>query len=217
MNARVLMIFLVMAYCHVEKCFGGLVFSVAPGASFVEGSGVQQVGIFTSGSPAAQAVNAAITVDFVNLSPGTGGAWNFLPGPNGAGSFGQSGWLGSGGALGTLSTTPGASSFTLAAGLGQLSLDFALGTSIPTTGAQIATINVNTSALGVGTYNIGIRTAEVDNTVQFGNVNTPTAIGSFSITAVPEPSSMVLMGLSVAGFGAYARFRKGKKKKAVAA
>lgn len=122
----------------------------------------------------------ALTADF-GLSGG------FFNSP--AGLFGQPGMVGAGNIF-----APGSSfnrdvnDFSLA----YLSIDFLDTQFLPVADSLLAVLSINTTGLAAGTYDINVINADLN-----GNIGTFSG-GSFTV-AVPEPTSMLTVGLGMAG------------------
>ena len=89
-------------------------------------------------------------------------------------------------------------------------------TASPSTNIAIARMFVDTQNLAPGTYDFDY-SIELDGTSQSGGASTLSSLGSGAITvsAVPEPTSMALLGLMTVGGVAYRKLRKAKKNPAV--
>ena len=160
--------------------------------TFEQNSGVQFVDVFARAT--APETTSSFVADFT-----LGGARFDSPV---AGTFGFAGSIGAG-------FLDPASSFTVDSidpRVAYLNLDFATPQALPSVNTLIARLGIQTNAASLGTFNISA-----------DNVATPAGLGSAAagsftiITAVPEPTSMALVGLVFGGFAgrrAMKRFRK---------
>jgi hypothetical protein len=174
--------------CEMFVSLGSAAIIISFGAppSFQTNSGIQSIPVFANSTLVGGEVGVGIAADF---ALGGGALFNT---PN-AGTFGDPGFIGNGNInFGASSfdrdTTPG--SFNI----GSLNLTFQnFAGSIPNTPTPLATLLVNTANLALANYPISVTNGF------FGIGSIANASGSFSITAVPEPSSILLCGLGVAG------------------
>lgn len=187
-----------------SNSLGGLVISTSPSnPEFGANSGVQHldVSIYSDNSPVL-GNGLSLVIDF-SLD---GGA--VFDTPN-AGTFGGVNFLGNGNINFTPLNIgdPPPSSFLSAGSSGFLSIEFNSSQAMPTVSTLFARLNIDTTGLAVGTYGVN-----VDN-VDFGlfNQSGTVQIGSFQITAVPEPNSIALLATAGA-MGAWVRKRRLAKK-----
>jgi hypothetical protein len=155
--------------------------SISPGASFASGSGTRSVDVVARSDAADSGLTT--TVDFA-----LGGGAKFDT-PN-AGTFGGTGFLGEGNIVSS------GSSFLrdpLNASVSNLSIEFTNPQLIPSTNTRLATLSIDITGLAVGTYAINITGVDLG-----GNPGTFNS-GSFQITAVPEPSSLLAVGIGLGG------------------
>ena len=158
------------------------ILSIASGSEFQANSGIQSVDVFALSNTAATGLS--MTADF---SLGGGAVFDS---PN-AGTFGGAGFIGE-------SNINIGSSFLLRNNLGgdpsnaALSIEFIGLQTAPATNTRIATLSINTANLAVGNYAINI------NRTNFGISTGTFTNGSFAITSVPEPGSLLTVAL---GFG----------------
>ena len=166
-----------------------LVLSVAPGLSFVEGSGVQQINVFARSTTGLDAgtlslggfftFDTATAGNFVDalvngppLSGFTSGPFNFssaatLANINGAGT--------------TSAIDPGNSRSAL------VSIDYTSAQLFTTTPSLLGSFSFDVGTLAVGNYNIVI-----DGVFATGP-DVENSFGTLSITAIPEPSSVAFL------------------------
>ena len=166
---------------------------VSPGAPVTAGT-LLNVNVLALGNAADSGI--VTTADF-SLSGG------IFTGPN-AGTFGLTGMIGNGNinaAGSSFLRDPGNSS------LANLSIEFNTSQLFPAGDQLFATLAIDTTGLAGGTYNINITNADLD-----GNPGTFSG-GTFTITAVPEPTSILTAGFGLVGLW-YGRRRM--KKKAIA-
>lgn len=167
-----------------------VILSIGSG-TFAADSGLQTINIFARSTTAES--TDFLVADF-RIEAGTLGT------P--AGTFGGAGFIGAGNLQGT-------SSFLRDAGdsrVGNLSLDFTALQALPTVDGLLATLSINTAGLAAGTYTI---VGENFATLA-GNNNVSN--GSFTIiTAVPEPTSMALLGIAAGGLAVRRVWNKRRK------
>ena len=157
------------------------ILTIASGSVFQANTGIQSVDVFAQSNTSA--TGFSMTAGF-SLS---GGA--VFDSPN-AGTFGGVGFIGE-------SNINNATSFlqrnTVDPSNAALSIDFVGLQTAPATNTRIATLRIDTTNLAVANYTINI------NSTFFG-VNPGTAVnGSFAITAVPEPGSLLTVALGLGG------------------
>jgi hypothetical protein len=191
-------VFAVVLVCLFNSAASAeIVLSVESGKVFFENSGVHQINLFITGGPSS---TDFLTSDII-LSAGA-----FAPNDNGfseqglekTGIFGQDGYLGNGNLQATsfLVFAPSDSSSAV------FGMDFISQQSVPLGPSLLATLTIDVNGLAPGNYSI-----------DFDNLGAQGAIsglsGSFAVTAVPEPSSVLVLTCAV-GLFASKRYRKRK-------
>jgi len=174
-----------------------LTFGAAP--TFVADSGIQSINVFANSSLVAGEASVVLGADF---TLGGGALFNS---PN-AGTFGGPGFIGNG----NLDPTPGASTFdrdTTPAffNTGYLNINFNSAQTVTNSSTPLATLLVNTNGLTQGNYTISVTSGF------FGAGTIADTSSSFNITAVPEPGTILTVGLCAVGF--WYRQRRAKKLK----
>jgi hypothetical protein len=178
---------LVSLICQAQAA---LVISFGAPQTFSTNSGIQPLTVFVNSTESGGETEPAIGADFT-LS---GGAVFNSPS---AGNYGASGFVGFGNINSVASsfdrdTNPGLEN------VGYLNINFANSAgNVPDAITPLATLLINTNGLATGTYSISATSGF------FGLDSIPDAVGSFNITAVPEPSSMIaaMFGLSFISAG----------------
>ena len=155
-------------------------------ATFQLNSGVNPVDIFVRSDAADSTL--FLTADF-ELSAGVF--------PVAAGIFDQAGMVG----FGNIQAPPSSQFVSAGNNSATLTLDFTDPQLLPAVDTVLARMFIDTSGLGEGTYNIVVTSLAAQGPISSVN-------GSFTITAVPEPSSLCLLG--VAALVAF-RWRSGGK------
>ena len=168
--------------------------------TFVQGTGTQLLSIFLTTSDAApndflSDLTAIFTIDQ---------SGEFLPV---AGTFSNPGMVAAG------NIQPG-STFSNQSGAGFpevsiLNIQFSANQTF-NPGGVLAAFYIDTNAFAVGTYQI-----EAFSMTSNPSPAITLSDGSFTITAVPEPSSLVLVGLAAAGGVGYFRRRQRSKRNAI--
>lgn len=128
-----------------------------------------------------------------------------------AGTIGGAGFLGEGNLQGTsfLGRDPAdATNRTV-----NLSLDFTNPQLFPGADQRIATLNIDTTGLGAGTYNVFIVPGSLATQ---GGTTSQGVNGSFIISAVPEPTSIALLSVVVGGVFGRRLLRSRKARASVA-
>ena len=103
------------------------------------------------------------------------------------GTYGQSGNIGAG----NIATSSFFIRDTSNTKIASLSLDFSAAQLIPTVATPIASLNIDISGLTPGTY--GITFLDVSAVSPVGALAPTSSAGSFTITAIPEPTSIGLV------------------------
>ena len=166
-----------------------IILSFNPTNSLQVDSGIQKVAVFANSTVAAGEAGNAIGADFT-LSGVGGAAANRAIFANPAGEFALTGFLGAGNVAVGSTFNRG----TANQSLGLMNINFNPGTVVaPSTRIQVANLLINTSGLALGSYNISTANGF------FGNGDVSNATGSFTITAVPEPTSIAMIGLAIGG------------------
>ncbi len=114
------------------------------------------------------------------------------------GQLGQATWIGAGNLQGT-------SFFVFDSGdpsLALVSLDFKNSQPFPTTDQLLLRLAINTTGLASGNYGITVNS----------NASSTTSLGPFTISAVPEPTSLAIIALGSCGVLRYVRKRSRSKK-----
>lgn len=146
-------------------------------ANFQLNTGVQAVDFFVRSDAADSTL--FLTVDF-ELSSGVF--------PTAAGVFDQPGMVG----FGNIQPPPGSQFVSSGNNSATLSLDFTNPQLFPAVDTVLARIFIDTTSFGIGTY--GIRVTSVASQVDLSA--TSSGNGSFTISAVPEPGSLCLIGVA---------------------
>lgn len=176
---------LAKAVCVIAGCilaascgevFADVILDIDSGVTFVQNSGLQAINVNVS-SDAGDAVIGLIA-DFEMLS---GDAFEAVPG-----GFGSGGQIG----VGNLASASSFERDAIEPELAYLSLDFTTAQSLPANPSPLASITVNTDTLAPGLYNISIDFAEANG----GGIDTIITPGSFTVTAVPEPKLIGMLG-----------------------
>jgi hypothetical protein len=197
-----------------------LTLTFSPPKTFFTNSGIQPIEVFVISSVATGEARAQIGGDFTLGNVGASQA--VFNSPN-AGTFGGVGFLGNGNILSQ------ASAFTpdlVLANVASLNINFGTveqafdefgdpildgqgnptfemvpaAQRVPNTTTALATLLINTNGLAVGSYSINFTAGF------FGSNTIANASSSFNITAVPEPSSFLLLAICSAGI--YYRHRR---------
>jgi len=153
--------------------------------TFVSGSGIRSINVFANSTLGAGESAISIGADFVL---GGGAVFNA---PN-AGTFGGAGFLGAGNIqpASSFGRDPAQAFFNT----GYLNMIFVSNQNVPSAQTPLATLLVNTNGLAVGNYSI------TSTNGFFGLGNIADTSSSFNITAVPEPTSIALLGVGIGGF-----------------
>jgi PEP-CTERM motif len=146
----------------------------AGSATFLQNTGIQAVDLLVRSNAADTSL--FLTADF-QLSAGVF--------PTAAGSFNQAGMVGAG----NIQAPPISQFVSAGNNSATLSLDFTNPQLFPAADAVLARMFIDTTGLGIGTYNILV--TSIATQVASSSVN-----GTFTITAVPEPSSLILIGVA---------------------
>jgi hypothetical protein len=178
-----------MVVSIASQAQAALVLSFGTTQTFDTNSGIQPITVYVNSTQAGGESAAAIGVDF---TLGGGAVFNS---PN-AGNYGDADFVGFGninvGSSFDRDTNPGFEN------VGYLNINFtnAAG-NIPEALTPLATLLINTNGLATGTYSLSATNGF------FGLGTFPDALGSFNVTAVPEPSSLIAaaFGLSVLSTG----------------
>lgn len=192
-----------------------ILFSFGAPRTFEADTGIQQITVFANSTIGAGENIPTIGADFF-LTAGSGTGTPVFNAPN-AGLFGGTISGGPENGLtrlgdGNINTTANASSFdrdTVDPSVGTLNLTFQnLNQTVSNAPTPLATLLINTAGLGAGTFNISVQNGFA------GANNIPIANGQFIITAVPEPTSMALLGVVIGGVAGRRFFRRKKAVKA---
>ena len=169
--------------------------------SFTQGSGLGTIDVYVS-----SASNLAPTGLTTVFTLPSGANWS------GPVSLGGAGMYGAGAAgLSIVNFTSGQ----------QAAADISFNNPLAVSSSPVlfGTLNVDIGTLGVGTHSISY--SSIDSWVPGPGgvggsaVSGAAGAGNFTVSAVPEPSSMALLGLMAAGGVAYRKLRKAKKEPAV--
>jgi hypothetical protein len=154
----------------------GIILTVGNG-SFAQGAGTATIDVFVRSDANDSTAGLEVAFDLTQ-----GGTFNAVPGSFGAGFFGAGNLTGGSGFV-------TASPFTSSV----LNLEFTTSQLFPSSDVKIATLSIDKTGLGEGTYSIvasGLFTEAAVNT----SFN-----GSFTITAVPEPTTLAFLGFACSG------------------
>jgi len=201
---RVVSSLLSLALCwavFTSSAGAAIIFTFGAPQTFVTDSGIRSINVFANSTLAAgESTGITIGADFVL---GGGAIFN---GPN-AGTFGGATFLGTGNIIGG-----GASGFIRGEpgnlNVGSLSIVFVNPQNIFPDQTPLATLLVDTTGLAAGNYTINTTLGFT----QFGGI--ANAASSFNITAIPEPTSMALIGLAIGGIFGRRVFSKRKAARA---
>jgi len=194
--------FIVACGMVVSTANAAVVITFGPVPTFVTNTGIRSIDVFANSTLPGGQVGAVLGADFV-LGNGA-----IFDSPN-AGSFGGPGFIGNG------NINPVASSFErdpnpVFSNVGYLNITFQnFAQTVTDTPTPLATLLVDTTGLAAGSYSVNVINGF------FGAANIADVSSSFNVTAVPEPSSLALLGL--ASCGALVKYRKRLGKKAIAA
>jgi hypothetical protein len=183
---RVVGIFLSFVVCctlFTSVSGAAVILSFGAPQTFASNSGIQSINVFANSTIGAGESASSIGADF-DLS----GVAIFNT-PN-AGTFGGVGFLGNGNII------TGSSSFDRDPGLsntGYLNINFSAPQTVSSAATPLATLLVDTTGLASGTYSINATNGF------FGLGTISNATGSFTIAAIPEPTSMALLSLAIGG------------------
>lgn len=158
------------------------ILTIASGSVFQANTGIQSVDVFAKSNTSA--TGNSMSADF-----SLGGGAQFASTP---GTFGGVGFVGAG----NIMTGPGSSIFSRVPGdpsNALLGIEFISLQTAPATNTRIATLSIDTANLAVGDYAINI------NSTFFGGNPGTVVNGSFAITAVPEPASLLTVALTLGG------------------
>ncbi len=172
--------------------------------SYAQSSGIKNLSIFASSNNVANDAAFGMSVDFQITGAGSPSF------PSVAGTYGQPGMIGAGNIFGGSSFNNGGVGFP---SIANLNLQFNAAQPIPGAPTPLAAFTIDTSTFAPGTYTITPFSAAVDAATPSGQAFTLNG-GSFTITAVPEPSSMVMLALPLC---AIAFRRRSRLHQAVAA
>ena len=201
---RVVSSLLSLALCwavFTSSAGAAIIFTFGAPQTFVTNSGIRSINVFANSTLAAgESTGITIGADFVL---GGGAIFN---GPN-AGTFGGATFLGTGNIIGITSTfnrdDEGGN-----LNVGNLNMVFVNPQNIFPDQTPLATLLVDTTGLAVGNYTINTTLGFT----QFGGI--ANAASSFNITAIPEPTSMALIGLAIGGIFGRRVFSKRKAARA---
>ena len=164
-----------------------VIFTFGAPQTFNTDSGVQSINVFANSTLGAGESAVSIGGDFV-----LGGAARFNS-PN-AGTFGGAGFLGNG------NIALGGSSFDrdTNAGFentGYLNINFNAAQQVGNAPTPLATLLVNTNGLAAGNYAITV----TNGFFGLGTIADASSSFNIQVTAVPEPTSIALLGVAIGG------------------
>lgn len=162
------------AFTLLSQPVSAAIVLIVGSGSFAPNSGVQAVDILVHSDAADNSL--FLTADF-QLAAGVF--------PVAAGEFGQAGMVG----VGNIQDPPASQFISAGNNSATLSLDFTNVQPFPATDTLIGRMFIDTTGVAEGTHNIQVTSFATQ--VASSSVN-----GSFTITAVPEPSSLCLMGIA---------------------
>lgn len=179
-----------------------IIMTISTGSTFNVGAGPISIDVFAKTDGLAGGNTSDVVIADFGLTQGSFSAV--------AGTFGEAGFLGAGNFQGTsfLGRDPAdATNRTV-----NLSLDFTNPQLFPSSDQRLATLNIDTTGLAAGTYNVfvvpGSLATQGGTTSSFSN-------GSFTlISAVPEPTSIALLSVVVGGVLGRKVLRRRKDKSA---
>lgn len=164
----------VLAACVLNAWVSaGVVLKVGSG-TFAPNSGIQAIDVLVS-SDASD--NTLFLIADFQLAAGVF--------PVAAGTFGQPGMVG----FGNIQDPPASQFVSAGNNSATLSLDFTNAQPIPAADTLIARMFIDTTGVAIGTY--AIQVTSLSTQVGGSSVN-----GSFTISPVPEPSSLSLLGIA---------------------
>lgn len=170
----VLTLFCLAAFSLISRPLNAAIVLIVGSGTFAPDSGLQPIDILVRSDAANTSL--FLTADF-QLSAGVF--------PTTAGVFGQAGMVGAGNIQ-----DPPASQFVSAGNnSATLSLDFTNAQLFPATDTLLGRMFINTNGVATGTYNIQVTSFSTQ--ASSNSVN-----GSFTISTVPEPGSLCLVGLA---------------------
>ncbi len=179
---------------YVGMAYGDIQLSVQSGGSWVENSGVQTLQLLANSNSSDQLIT--LTAD-VQLSGGS-----FTPTP---GTYGQAGFIG----VGNLDLASDFQRDPGNLGLANLSLEFTFDQLFTNSNQTLATLSFNINGLAPGDYDISFPMLDAQSIG--GAVGISGTLGSFTITAVPEPATM--MPTLILGSTGVLQWRRRRRKK----
>ena len=202
---RIVSSLLSLALCwavFTSSAGAAIIFTFGAPQTFVTDSGIRSINVFANSTLAAgESTGITIGADFVL---GGGAIFN---GPN-AGTFGGASFLGAGNIIGGITSTFNRDDSAGNLNVGNLNIVFVNSQNVFSGQTPLATLLVDTTGLAAGNYTINT----TFGFTQFGGI--ANAASSFNVTAIPEPTSMALIGVAIGGVFGRRVLRKRKAARA---